>query len=200
MSGEITQDFNGNRPFEDRVFARFDGIESFLRSLDGRVQVLESRSHDTKPIWERALKEILETGLEVGEIKSKVAVIETDIAGLKTDVAGLKTDVAGLKTDVAGVKTEVTEVKNEVTGMKTELAGVKTELVDMKTEVAGMKAELAGVKTDYAGVKNELMGVKRELKHYVNQKLDLILKFLLEGRDDIRDADERIKQLESKLA
>jgi chromosome segregation ATPase len=179
MSGEITQDFNGNRPFEERVFARFDAIDSFLRSLDGRVQVLESRSHDTKPIWERALKQILETGLEVGEVKSKVAVIETDIASLKTDVASLKTDVAGLKTDVAGLKTDV--------------AGVKTEVTEVKTEVTGMK-------TDYAGIRNELTDMKRELKHHLNQKLDLILKFLLEDRDDIRDADERIKQLESKLA
>ena len=165
MSGEITQDFNGNRPFEERVFARFDGIESFLRSLDGRVQVLESRSHDTKPIWERALKAILETSLEVGEIKNKVGVIENKVGGIESKVGVIETEVAG-----------------------------------MKTEVAGMKTEVAGMKSDYAGIKNELIDMKRELKHQVNKRLDLILEFLLEGRDDLRDAEDRIKQLESKLA
>ena len=151
MNGELTQDLNGSRPFEERVFARFDGIESFLRSLDGRVQVLESRSHDTKPIWERALKEILETRSEVGEVKNRVAVIETDLAGVKSDLGDVKTD-------------------------------------------------LAGVKTEQAGIRNELLEMKRELKHQVNKRLDLILESLLEGRDDIRDAEDRITQLESKLA
>ena len=165
MSGEITQDFDGNKPFEERVFARFDGIESFLRSLDGRVQVLESRSHDTKPIWERALKAILETSLEVGEIKNKVGVIENKVGGIESKVGVIETEVAG-----------------------------------MKTEVAGMKTEVAGMKSDYAGIKNELIDMKRELKHQVNKRLDLILEFLLEGRDDLRDAEDRIKQLESKLA
>jgi len=34
------------------------------------VQILESRSYDTKPIWERALKEILETRQELGETRN----------------------------------------------------------------------------------------------------------------------------------
>ncbi len=56
------------------------------------------------------------------------------------------------------------------------------------------------MKTNYAGVRNELLEMKRELKHQVNKRLDLILDFLLEDRDNIRDAEDRIKQLESKLA
>ena len=200
MSGEITQDFNGNRPFEERVFARFDAIDSFLRGMDARVQVLESRSHDTKPIWERALKQILETGLEVGEVKSKVGVIESKVAVIETEVAGVKNDVAGLKNDVAGLKTDVAGLKTDVAGLKTDVAGLKTDVADVKTEVTEVKTEVAGMKTDYAGIRNELTDMKRELKHHLNQKLDLILKFLLEDRDDIRDADEIIKQLETKLA
>jgi chromosome segregation ATPase len=179
MSGEITQDFNGNRPFEERVFARFDGIESFLRSLDGRVQVLESRSHDTKPIWERALKEILETGLEVGEVKSKVGVIESKVGVIESKVGVIESKVGVIESKVGVIESKVAVIE---------------------TEVAGVKTEVAGMKTDYAGIRNELTDMKRELKHHLNQKLDLIIKFLLEDRDDIRDADERIKQLESKLA
>ena len=38
---------------EGRFDARFD-------SLDVRLQTLEARALDTKPIWERALAEILE--------------------------------------------------------------------------------------------------------------------------------------------
>ena len=72
MSKEITKDFEGKRSFEERVFARFDAVDENLRNLDSRVQnldsrmhVLESRAYDTKPIWENALKEIVDTRREL---------------------------------------------------------------------------------------------------------------------------------------
>lgn len=80
MSQEITRDLNGDRPFEERVFARFDGIEDFLRSLDTRLQALESRRYDTKPIWERALKEILETRVELKDTRYDLNTFKRDVA------------------------------------------------------------------------------------------------------------------------
>lgn len=72
MSKEITKDFDGKKSFEERVFARFDVVDESLRNLDSRVQnldsrvqVLESRAYDTKPIWEQALKEIVDTRREL---------------------------------------------------------------------------------------------------------------------------------------
>jgi BMFP domain-containing protein YqiC len=72
MSKEITKDFDGKKSFEERVFARFDVVDEYLRNLDSRVQnldsrvqVLESRAYDTKPIWEQALKEIVDTRREL---------------------------------------------------------------------------------------------------------------------------------------
>ena len=86
MSKEITKDFDGNRPFEERVFARFDAVDEYLRTLDSRVQnldsrvqVLESRAYDTKPIWERALKEILESRLEFGKLKTEVNELKREV-------------------------------------------------------------------------------------------------------------------------
>jgi chromosome segregation ATPase len=79
---------NGKRPFEERVFARFDALDlsmrdmdSHLRSVDSRLQKLEIRAddtnsrlqklevhaYDTKPIWEQALKEIVETRRELSK-------------------------------------------------------------------------------------------------------------------------------------
>jgi len=121
MSQEITQDFNGNRSFEQRVFARFDGVDSYLRSLDGRVQVLESRSYDTKPIWERALNEILLTRHELVETRSEVAGLKNEVAGVKNKVAGLKGEVADVKNEVVGVKGEVLEMKRELKEFKREV-------------------------------------------------------------------------------
>jgi len=89
---------------------RFDAV-------DARLEKLESRSYDTKPIWERALTEIHETRIELGEVKGELAGVKTDVAGLRMDVAGLKTDVAGLKNDATGLKTDkyyFSDAKREV--------------------------------------------------------------------------------------
>ena len=165
MNEEPTKDLPDRGSFEARVFARFDLIDARFETVDARLETLESRGFDTKPIWESALKAIMEMGLEVSEVKRKIAVIETDVAGMRIDYVGLKAGVTGVKTDVTGLKTDV-----------------------------------ASMKTDYAGLRNDLAEMKRELKHHIDQKLDLILKFFLEDREHIRDANERIKQLETKLA
>ena len=69
MSEENRQNLPGanGRPFEERVFARFDAIDASLRDLDVRIQRLEARAYDTKPIWEQALKEIVDTRRELSK-------------------------------------------------------------------------------------------------------------------------------------
>ena len=87
MSKEITKDLDGNRPFEERVFARFDALDANLHSLDSRVQVLESRVYDTKPIWERALKEIVDTRRELTDRLDRIEamVLETRVGLRRTE-------------------------------------------------------------------------------------------------------------------
>jgi chromosome segregation ATPase len=115
VSDQNTDALNGKRPFEERIFARFDVIDarfdavdarfdavdarfdavdarfdrvdSSVRGLDSRLQVLEVqatdtnsrlqkleiRAYDTKPIWEQALKEILETKQEIVETRRNLS-------------------------------------------------------------------------------------------------------------------------------
>ena len=86
MSEKITENLDRDRSFQDRVFARFDALEVYLKNLDSRVknidsrvQVLESRAYDTKPIWENALKEIVDTRREVTRRMDRIegTVLET---------------------------------------------------------------------------------------------------------------------------
>src|SRR5215210_5439880 len=67
MSEEITQNMPDGRSFEERVFARFDALDASVHDLDSRLQTLEARAYDTKPIWENALKEIADTRVEMRE-------------------------------------------------------------------------------------------------------------------------------------
>jgi len=172
MNEDQTRELPDKRSFEERVFARFDTIDARFNSVDARfdaidarfetvdarLEKLEARAYDTKPIWQKALAAIMQTGLEVGEIKAKVSVIETKVAVIETKVAVIETKVGVIETEVAGMK------------------------------------------IDYEGIRNELTEMRRDLKYKVKKSIDLILQFLVEGRTDLSDAEDRIKQLETKLA
>ena len=84
MSEETTQNMpdKGGQSFEERVFARFDALDSGLRNVheelrgvDARLQKLEARAYDTKPIWEQALKEIIETRRELSKRLDRIEAI-----------------------------------------------------------------------------------------------------------------------------
>lgn len=130
MNEEPTKDLPIKTSFEERVFARFDAVDS-------RLEKLESRSYDTKPIWESALKEILETRQDIVEVKSRVGVLDTEVASMRTD---------------------------------------------------------------YGAIRSEFEDLKRELIRQLSRRLDLGLKTMVDQRDDLRDAEDRIKELELKLA
>ncbi|MGB9181852.1 MAG: hypothetical protein WCB68_21660 [Pyrinomonadaceae bacterium] len=74
---------NGSRSFEERVFARFDALDSSLTDLDARLQTLEVKASDTKPIWEQALKEIMETRRELSKRLDR---IEAIVYGTRADL------------------------------------------------------------------------------------------------------------------
>ena len=75
MPDESTEEMNGKRPFEERVFARFDALDSAMRATDSRLQKLEIRAYDTKPIWEQALKEIVQTRRELSKRLDRIEAI-----------------------------------------------------------------------------------------------------------------------------
>ncbi|MEK6335033.1 MAG: hypothetical protein AABM67_08800 [Acidobacteriota bacterium] len=110
MNEERTRDLPGGSSFEARVFARFDSIDARfnmmetrfsarfdgvdarldrvdtrLDGLDTRVQALEARALDTKPIWERALTEILEVKRGVEDLNRKLDVLNQDVLQVRAD-------------------------------------------------------------------------------------------------------------------
>ena len=128
MNEEPTKDLPNRGSFEERVFARFDAV-------DARLEKLEARTYDTKPIWERALAQIMETGLEVGEIKGKVGVIEGKVGVIEGKVEVIEGKVgviegkmAVIETDLAALKVNHTDVKNELIDLRREKHQVNKRL------------------------------------------------------------------------
>lgn len=109
MNEERTRDLPG-RSFEEGVFARFDSMDGRIKSmearfearfdsidarfdrvdarldgLDIRVHALEARALDTKPIWERALTEILEVRKGVEDLNRKLDILNQDVLQVRAD-------------------------------------------------------------------------------------------------------------------
>jgi chromosome segregation ATPase len=84
MSEDRTADMDGHS-FEERVFARFDAIDSRLGDMDARLQKLEAKQYDTKPVWERALAELLGLQDKVDNLSRKIDVLSMDMIQLRAD-------------------------------------------------------------------------------------------------------------------
>jgi chromosome segregation ATPase len=101
MSDDATQDLPGGHSFEERVFARFDALDARLDGFDARLQALEDqaeqRARDTKPIWERALAEILELKTGLAEVGQKLANVERKLDVLARDIMQVRADQVHLE-------------------------------------------------------------------------------------------------------
>jgi len=111
MSTDTTNNLPNGPSFEERVFARFDSLdarqermearldrmearlekmEKRLDEIDGRLQVLEEKAYDTKPIWERAIAEILELREDVHTLDRKFNIITRDSITLRAEQSRLE--------------------------------------------------------------------------------------------------------------
>lgn len=104
MSDETTNQLNDARSFEERLFARFDALETMVRAIDARVQNVNERvgrpeasSYDMEPIWERALAEILEVKQAVGNLGRKFDVLHSDLLQTRADLRNVENGVDDLE-------------------------------------------------------------------------------------------------------
>ena len=97
MSKDRTADMDG-RSFEDRVFARFDAIDARLSDVDTRLEKLEAKSYDTKPIWEKALAELLELREKVDNVERKLDVLGRDMVQMRADQVRTERRIDNLET------------------------------------------------------------------------------------------------------
>ena len=69
---------------------RFGAMDSRLSEIDQRLQVLEHKAYDTKPIWERAIAEILELREDVHTLDRKFNIITRDSITLRAEQSRLE--------------------------------------------------------------------------------------------------------------
>lgn len=84
MSDESTTESLGGQSFEETVLAQLASINSRLSSLE---ELAERKALETKPIWERALAEIVELRREMRDgfegVEDKISVLNDDVLKLR---------------------------------------------------------------------------------------------------------------------
>jgi chromosome segregation ATPase len=121
MSEDKTQHMPDARSFEERVFARFDALDSRLDGMDARIESVEARLtaleekvdrrlQETRPIWEQVLVRLdaVEAGLSEtrAEIKAGLRRVERQIDILNHNILDVRTDVDELDERVTKLESE----------------------------------------------------------------------------------------------
>lgn len=100
MSEENIRNLDGSS-FEERVFLRFDLIDARFDAIERRLEALETqaekRALEAKPIFERALAEILEIRASVSNVERKLDVLSRDIIQVRADQTHAETRLEKLE-------------------------------------------------------------------------------------------------------
>ena len=100
---------------EARFEARFDAIERRLSTVEEQIS---KQALDTKPIWERALAELLEVKQKVDEVKAE----------LKAEINELRADVSEVKADVKDIKRKMTVLTQDMMQLRADQLGFERRM------------------------------------------------------------------------
>ena len=93
MSEDRTAETQDVRSFEERTLAKFHLNDERFEGVNIRLEQLEQRQYDTKPIWERALAAIVETNKAVREtnecMNEGFAAVHTEISSIHGRLVGM---------------------------------------------------------------------------------------------------------------
>jgi len=81
----------------DSIDARLGNVDARLDNVDKRLEKLEARAYDTKPIWERALAELIELGGRMDNLDRRFSVLNDDVIQTRADYRKVEQRLANLE-------------------------------------------------------------------------------------------------------
>ncbi len=97
VNEELTQEQPGARRFEERVLS---ALAEMRADFNERLEKLEARASDTKPIWERALAEIVEVRKRLEDFDARFDRLETQLDRTTSAAHETRADVRELKREL----------------------------------------------------------------------------------------------------
>lgn len=106
MSEDTTREQLNARSLEERILIRLDAIDSRLDKIDERLQKLEAKEYDTKPIWEKVVKDVEHIGseLQIGlrRVGDKIDTLNNHILEVQADQREIERRLEKLESNEGG--------------------------------------------------------------------------------------------------
>jgi chromosome segregation ATPase len=126
MSDNPTQQTHDPRSFEERVFARFDALDSRISSLEGKVDEMngrlttledkvDSRLRETRPIWEAVLTRLGAIENSLNSIESRLDEVEKELRKLGHTVLLIHEDNLHIRADQRDLRGRVEKLESQST-------------------------------------------------------------------------------------
>ncbi len=93
MSDDPTKKFDGPELLR-QILVKLEVLDTRLQAVEKKV---EERGFDTKPIWEKALTEIMEVNQRLTGVDRKIDVFSKDMLNIRADQLGLNERVERLE-------------------------------------------------------------------------------------------------------
>ena len=120
MSDDTTQRMPDGPSFEQQVLGRLDAIDARLKTLDTidvRLKAVEEQSErralDTKPIWERALTEILDVKQELGGVKQELGEVKQSLHNVERKLDVLSRDIVQVRADQGYLESRIEKLETK---------------------------------------------------------------------------------------
>ncbi len=95
MSGDVTESLPDDKL--QQILDLLGAIDTRLESIDMRLKVVEAKGLDTKPIWERAIAELVETNRTLDSIDRRLSVLNDDVLQTRADYRKLDDRITTLE-------------------------------------------------------------------------------------------------------
>ena len=89
----------------------------------------------------------------------------------------------------------ITETQLEVGEINTKVGMIETKIDAIETRLGTVEGDVASLRSDY----HSLLENQRDFKVKIARRIDLVLETLVDTRENMRNSDARLSQLESKL-
>ena len=183
MSDDRTKEMKDSRSFEERVFLRFDAIDSRLHrvearldrvegrldSIDERVEKLEAKQYDTKPIWEKALAAILEISARLDETNPRLGHIDVrlDRMDIRLDQIDARLDRIDVRLDQTNLRIEqgLEQLRSEMkAGFANQQERTDHLIRDVYWQIGALNKNILGIQADQIYFSTRLEDVEKTLR------------------------------------
>ncbi|HKO61224.1 MAG TPA: hypothetical protein VJV03_08705 [Pyrinomonadaceae bacterium] len=138
MSEEQTQNFQNDNQLLRQVLTKLEVMDTRIQFVETKVR---ERGYDTKPIWERALSEIMEVKVAFGGFTQEFDRFKQEFSGFKQEFSGFKQEFVGFKQELGDVKHPLGHVKHELGDVKRELALVNRKIDVFNNDMLKLRAD-----------------------------------------------------------